>query len=115
MFKRHTISFKHALDGLKWAVSTQPNFVIHLVIASMAILAGLGLHISTLEWLVIFLCITLGLVIELINTSIEAATDLITQEYRQFAKIAKDTSAAAMLVFAVGATVLASVIFLPKL
>lgn len=115
MLKRHTISVKHAVDGLLWAVTTQPNFLIHLIVSFMVTIAGLAFHISEIEWLLIFICITLGLVIELINTSIEAATDLVSPDYSHFAKIAKDTAAAAMLVFACGASLVALAIFLPKL
>jgi diacylglycerol kinase len=115
MIKRHTISFFHAFQGLHWAIVTQPNFRVHLVISILVFIAGLALKISSYEWLILFLCITIGLSLELVNTSIEAVTDLVTTEHRQFAKIAKDTAAAAMLVFAMGASILAAAIFIPKL
>ena len=50
-----------------------------------------------------------------INTSIEAMTDLITREWRQEAKIAKDVSAGMMLLVATGAVLVASVIFIPRI
>lgn len=111
----HTISFKHAWDGLKHAVSTQPNFGIHLALSSVAVLSGIFFHITVFEWLVILLTIAIGLVIELVNTAIESTVDLITSKRHPIAKIAKDTSAAAMLIYAVGAIVVACVIFLPKI
>ncbi|MBI4066818.1 diacylglycerol kinase family protein, partial [Candidatus Gottesmanbacteria bacterium] len=52
---------------------------------------------------------------EMINTSIEAMTDLITSEWRQQAKIAKDVSAGMMLLTAIGAILVALFIFLPKI
>lgn len=115
MIRSHAVSVHHALKGLAYALTTQPNFIIHLTLSSWVILAGLYFRLSSTEWLILILTITFGLVIELVNTAIEATVDLVTQKYRPLAKIAKDTSAAAMLVFAVGSAVLAGLIFLPKL
>ena len=61
--------------------------------------------------------LTIGLVIscELINTAIEATVDLVTEEYHPLAKVAKDTSAAAVFVFAIIAVIVGLIIFLPKI
>lgn len=67
------------------------------------------------EWLMVIFLITMGLVIETLNTGLEATTDAITKEWREEIKIAKDVSAAAMLTFAVGALIIASMIFIPKI
>ncbi len=115
MSRSHSISFRHAWDGLTHAVSTQPNFVIHLFFSLTAVSLGIWLHISSLEWIVIALTVAVGLVIELVNTAIESTVDLITRRYHRLAKIAKDTAAAAMLVYALGAIVVAAIIFLPKI
>ncbi len=115
MSRSHSISFRHAWDGLAHAVSTQPNFVIHLFFSLTAVILGIWLHISGLEWIAIALTIAVGLVIELVNTAIESTVDLITRRYHHLAKIAKDTAAAAMLVYAIGAIVVAAIIFLPKI
>lgn len=115
MFRRHTVSLTHAFSGFIYALSTQPNFLIHLALSTLAVTAGLYFHLDRYEWLVITFTITLGLVIELVNTAVEAATDLISKEWHLDAKIAKDTSAAAMLVYAIGSLVIAAMIFLPRL
>ena len=60
------------------------------------------------------LTILLGLSAEMINTAIEAMTDLITLEQRKDAKIAKDVSAGMMLIVAMGAIVVGCVVFLPR-
>lgn len=113
--KKHTISIKHALDGLLWALSTQPNYAIHLLLGCVSLFLGYYLKISPIEWLVIIQTIMIGLVIETINTSIEAATDAIDRSIRDDIKIAKDVAAAAMLLYAIGAVVLGAIIFIPKL
>ncbi len=115
MSRSHTISFHHAWDGLRNAVSTQPNFTIHITFSILIIVAGIALQISSLEWIILVLTIAVGLVIELVNTAIESTVDLITRRYHRLAKIAKDTAAAAMLIYAIGAIVIAAIIFIPQL
>ena len=111
MIHRHTISFKHAFAGLAWALRTQPNFRIHLLFTVLALGLSAYFQISRTEWAVIMFTIVLGLSAELINTAIESMTDLITTEWRQQAKVAKDVAAAMMLTTAVGAVIVAFIIF----
>jgi diacylglycerol kinase len=111
----HHISFKHAWDGIVTGFLTQPNFRVHLFLSSLAIIAGLSFRLMALEWILLIFTICLGLVVELINTAIEFTVDLIIQEKHLLAKYAKDTAAAAMLIYALGAVIIAGLIFIPKL
>jgi diacylglycerol kinase len=115
LLRQHHISFKNAFAGLWWAISTQPNFRIHFFLSAVAIILGEWLAISSGEWAIIVFAIVLGLSSEMINTALEAMTDLITTEWRKEAKIAKDVAAGMMLTVAIGDTVVAIIIFLPKL
>lgn len=111
----HHISFKHAFDGVITGIYTQPNFRVHLLLSSISIAGGLVLHLNRLEWIIITFTICLGLVIELINTAIEFTVDLIIQERHLMAKYAKDTAAAAMLIYAFGAVIIAGLVYIPKI
>lgn len=113
LIRRHTVSFRHALDGIRWAFSTQPNFRIHAAIATAVIAMGVFFRIQPLEWFVLLLTILLGLTGEMINTAIESMTDLITETWHVKAKIAKDVSAGMMLVIAIGAAAIGTAVFLP--
>lgn len=115
MLRKHTISFKHAFDGLIVALSTQPNYRIHLFLSLLSLGGGILFHIRYEEFLIIGVLITLGLVIETINTAIEETCDAIDETIRPDIKVAKDTAAAAMLIFAIGSTVLAGCIFIPRI
>jgi diacylglycerol kinase len=115
MIRKHTISFKHALDGLVAALSTQPNYRIHLLLSLVSIIGGIFFQISYFEFLTIGILITVGLVIETVNTAIEETCDAIDESIRPDIKIAKDTAAAAMLVFAIGSVILAGFIFIPRI
>jgi diacylglycerol kinase len=113
--RKHHISFRHALEGLIVAFRTQPNFQVHLALSIFVLLLSIYFKVSNLDWLIIILTITLGLAIELLNTAIEFAVDLMTQEYKLYAKLAKDIAASAMFVYAVGSVLIAGVIFLPHI
>jgi diacylglycerol kinase (ATP) len=109
--KKHTISFKHALDGIAYTFRTQPNFKIHSLAAVVVIIAGILLEISPSEKAVILFTITLVLIAEMINTSIESVVDLLTDKFHHQAKIAKDVSAGMVLLSAIFSIFVAIVIF----
>lgn len=113
LLRKHHISFKNAWAGIVWALRTQPNFRVHLLLAALALLAAWFFQIESIETVIIIFTIVLGLTAEMINTAIESLTDLITKEWRQEAKIAKDVSAGMMLVAAFGAAGIALFVFLP--
>lgn len=115
LLRRHHISFKNAFAGLSWALRTQPNFRIHITFSIIALLTGWYLGITRIEMTIIVLTVVLGLSAEMINTSIEAMTDLVTREWREEAKVTKDVSAGMMLTVAVGAVIVALCIFVPYL
>jgi diacylglycerol kinase len=115
IIKKHHISFKCAFEGFIWAVKTQPNFRIHIVLTIFALVFGFYLNISPMEWALIVITIVFGLAMEMANTAIEEVTDMITTSWTKEAKIAKDVAAGMMLITAIGAVIVAGIIFLPKI
>uniref|UniRef100_A0A7C4M331 Diacylglycerol kinase family protein n=1 Tax=candidate division CPR3 bacterium TaxID=2268181 RepID=A0A7C4M331_UNCC3 len=115
LIKKHHISFKHAWDGLVWAFTTQPNFKVHLSLSLFVLVLGVLFKITYIEMIILVFTIIFGLGIEMVNTSIEALTDLVTTEYKKSAKIAKDVAAGMMLLTALGAVFVASLIFIPRI
>jgi len=112
---RHTISVRHAIDGLLWSWRTQPNYRIHFIVSAIVIVAGFYYAIQPFEWIFLVMTISIGLVIETLNTALEATSDAITREWKEEIKIAKDASAAAMLTYSIGAALVAAIIFIPKM
>lgn len=113
--RQHHISFQNAFAGIRWAFATQPNFQVHILLSVCAMILTVLLRCTTIETILIVLTIVLGLGAEMINTAIESVTDLVTKEWHQEAKIAKDVSAGMMLLTAMGAVFVACLIFLPKI
>lgn len=108
-------SFGFAFAGLLTITRTQPNFVIHLVIACAALLAAVLLKLTTPELALIVLTITLVLAAEAMNTALEAVCDVVEPSYHPLVKRAKDASAAAVLLTAIGAVVIGALLFIPRL
>jgi len=108
-------SFGYAFQGISYALRTQANLRIHFVISIAAIVAGLWLQISPIEWALIIVTIMIVLSAELFNTALEAAIDRASPEHHPLAKVAKDTAAGAVLISAIGAVIVGLVIFGPKL
>jgi undecaprenol kinase len=113
--KKFINSFKYPFSGLRYAYKNEQNLAVDIGMAVIVIVLGVLLNISVVEWAI--LTITVGLVIslELVNTSIEAVVDLVTQEYHPLAKVAKDTSASAVLILAIVSIIEGIIIFLPKI
>ncbi len=107
-------SFKYAYEGLKYAFKYEQNILVHFLATILVIIAGIFFKISMTEWLVLTLIIGLVIATELINTSIEATIDLVTKEVHPLAKVAKDTAAAAVLIFGITALIIGLIIFVPK-
>ncbi len=108
-------SFVYAWNGVVYAIRTQRNARIHMALAVLAIALGIYLHISAVEFAMIFVAITGVFIAEMFNTVAEACVDLATQEYNPLARIAKDVAAGAVLLNAMLSVVIAFFVFGPHL
>jgi len=117
MENKHSLlkSFGFAFDGLKAAILRGRNFRIQLLTGLLACILGFILRLNSSEWLDLIIVITLVLILELVNTSIEALVDLVSPEIREKAKLAKDVAAATVLVASIGSVIVGALLFLPKL
>jgi diacylglycerol kinase (ATP) len=108
-------SFNYAIAGVIHALRTQRNMKIHFALAIAVMGLSLFADLNRLELLLLFFTITLVLVTEMINTSIEAAIDLTVHTFHPLAKTAKNVAAGAVLISAVNALVVAYVLFFDRL
>ena len=113
--KKMVNSFKYAIEGIVSALRCERNMKIHFAIMILVIVAGFLLKISLVEWIV---CIVLfaGVISgELFNTAIENLVDIVMPYKHEKAKIVKDVSAGAVLVWAICAMIIGMIIFVPKI
>jgi diacylglycerol kinase (ATP) len=113
--KKFTESFNHAIEGVIYTVRTQRNMKIHLVVAIIVLFFSLFFNLSKIEMVILLIKITSVIVLELINTAIEATIDVLANYYHPLAKIAKNVSAGAVLVAASNAIVVGYLLFFDKL
>jgi diacylglycerol kinase len=112
--RRIARSFGYAVEGLAAIARTQPNFLVHLVAAAVALALGVALQLSPPELALIVVSIALVLVMEAFNTALEGLCDVVSPAYHPLVKRAKDVAAAAVLLAATAAVVVAVLLFGPR-
>lgn len=108
-------SLCYALSGIFSAVKSERNLRIMLICLLIVISVSFIIGLSTVEWAIILLCCSLAVSLEIVNSSIEAAIDSITDSYSSSAKKAKDAAAGAVLFFSVFIVIIGLIIFIPHI
>lgn len=107
-------SFRYAFEGIFTGIRKERNMKIHCLGVICVTAAGFFFDISATEWCICLILFGLILGLELANTAVEAVVDLVTEEKKPLAKLAKDTAAGAVLIAAIMAAFAGVIIFLPK-
>ena len=108
-------SFRPALEGWRHVFGTQPNARVHAVISFAVISAGFWVQLDTGSWALIVLAMALVWVAEFVNTAVEAVVDLASPDHLPLAKVAKDVSAAAVVIAALAAVIIGLLVLGPPL
>ena len=107
-------SLLFAFRGIKNCLLTEKNFRIQFLIGLIILIAGVYFHISHTEWIIILLCISLVLSLEMINSAIESVCNFISPSYHDGIKRIKDISAGAVLISSLFSIIIGCIIFFPK-
>lgn len=108
-------SFKYAIQGIIVTIKSERNIKIHIFIMLLVIIAGIMLKISKIDWIICIILFAIVIGGELFNTAIETVVDMVMPEKNDKAKFAKDVSAGAVLILAIGAAIVGLIIFIPKI
>ncbi|TQQ85734.1 phosphatase PAP2 family protein [Peptacetobacter hominis] len=108
-------SFNAAIEGIIYTFKSERNMKIHYLISFAVLVISLFFKLSRLEFIMLLTSITVVVVAEMFNTAVEKTVDLVTSEYHELAKIAKDVAAGAVLVAALNSVVVGYIIFYDKL
>jgi diacylglycerol kinase len=104
-------SFGHAIRGIGKTVKSERNFRIQLVLGMVAVVACILLRVAPWQFMLVVFAAVLVLVMELVNTAIEALTDLSCKgKIHPLAQKAKDAAAGAVLLASAFAVVVAVVV-----
>lgn len=106
-------SFGYAFEGIWTGIKKERNMKIHCLAVIIVTLIGTLLQIRPYEWCICLLLFAVVMSLELVNTAIEAVVDLVTEEKKPLAKIAKDTAAGAVLIAAIVSVIIGCIIFIP--
>ena len=90
-------AFFYSIDGFKSAWKNEHAFRQELVLVIWGAVVALILPVSAFEKLMMIVVLILSLVVELINSAIEAVVDRVSLERHALSKNAKDFGSAAVL------------------
>jgi diacylglycerol kinase (ATP) len=113
--KRILNALVYSLDGFKTAWRTEHAFRQEVLLVSIATVIALSLPVPALQKLLLIGVLVIVLIVELINSAIEAVVDRISLERHPFSKNAKDFGSAAVLLALLLAAATWGVIVLPVL
>ena len=108
-------SFQFAINGIRSAWNRERNFRIHCWISLTVLILSVILQLNAVQWCMILFCIGSVFSMELINTSIESMVDLVSPEHSELARIAKDSSAGAVLCVTIMSVIVGCIILVPLL
>lgn len=108
-------SFGYAFSGLLYALKYNQNLRIHFIVAIVVAIFSIVFDVNPFEMGILGITILLVIAAEMVNTSIEEMVNLITNEHRQEAKVAKDVAAGMVLVTALGSIIVGILIFVPHI
>lgn len=108
-------SFRPAFAGFLHVLRTQPNAWVHGIISLAVVAVAFWLRLGGGDWALLLLTMAIVWVTEFLNTAIEAVVDLASPKKHGLAKIAKDVSAAAVVIAAVFAVIIGLLVLGPPL
>lgn len=105
-------ALRYSLHGLAAAVRHEDAFRQELVLAALLVPLALVLGRSAAERALLVASVLLVLIVELLNSAVEAAVDRVSFEDHRLAKRAKDIGSAAVFVSLVNAVVVWAIVLL---
>lgn len=108
-------SFFYAFRGIISTVNTERNMRIHITCIIYMfgfLLLGDFFTLTKGDWCALLIACALVLSGEVVNTAIENVVDMVTKDYNEYAKRAKDAGSGAVLINAIFAVIIGLVVLL---
>ena len=106
-------SFRHALSGLKYAITQERNFQIEVFFGLVVVVLILLFKVRNWQAVILMLLIMWVLITELTNTVVERVVDILKPRVHPYARLVKDLMAAVVLISSVMAAAIGIIIFWP--
>lgn len=104
-------SVRCASNGIRYALTTERNIRVHLLVFISVLVFCVILEISKIEFLLILAVSALNFSLELANTAIERLADKVSPEYNKQIGVVKDVMAGAVLASSIFAIIIGLIIF----
>ena len=88
----------YALNGLKEVLSNEKSLRIELIVVALIWISLIFIDIEAHYRAILGISTLLPILVEFINSAIERCVDLVTQDYHEMAKKAKDAGSASVFV-----------------
>ena len=104
-------SLNSAVEGCIYVIKRERNMRIHFLFAILILVTGIYFDLPKEELLLLVGSLMLVLVLEMINTAVEVAIDLIEESYHPVARTVKNITAGAVFLSALNALAVFYVVF----
>lgn len=112
--RRLVKAFNHSLSGLQQAFEGETAFRQEVVLAFLLMPVAFIVPVDVTQRALLVMSIMMVLVVEMINSAIEATVDRVSLDKHPLAKRAKDMGSAAVLLVLANALLIWSVILWPR-
>ena len=106
-------SVSYALAGLGFVIRNEHNARIHIAAAFVVIALGAAFRINLVDWSTLIMAIISVWFAETINTAFEYLCDVVSPEKNESVRRAKDIAAGAVLITAIGALIIGTLVMFP--
>ena len=103
--ERIWLAFGYSAEGLKAALRNEDAFRQELILAAVLIPVAWFCHVPSYAKAIMIASVMLVLIVELLNSAVEATVDRISLENHQLAKRAKDMGSAAVFLAIINAVI----------
>jgi diacylglycerol kinase len=102
--------FRDAFRGVGKGARGQSSFQVHVFCAVAVIVVAALANMSAWQWCTLLLCVVIVLVAEMFNSALEAMARAVGDEYHPQLRDALDIASGAVLLSAIGAVVIGSIV-----
>lgn len=113
--KKYANKFRYAFAGLAHGLRHDHSIALQAVLGAVVLVFCACLNLNAMEWCVILLVTGAVIALEYINSALETIVDMVSPQYSEGAKKAKDYAAAAVLVMSLAAAAVGILIIGGKL
>lgn len=112
-FRQWLKSANFAIEGILHGAKTQRHIRYHFFSAAAVLLFSYMVGVKQSEFIIITFAVIIVLTAEMLNSAIETVVDILSPDYADKARIAKDIAAGAVFISAFGAALLGYIVLFP--